>query len=138
MLAIGFDYVLVLPSFFKRLSERDDFVLDLLALLDPVNRPECGTFPIKRHAAERVQFRHERQRNRMVDEIVAADPAAIQGQQVAMEAADDGREVAGVLYGIGVGCGVLLNRIGSVGDGHDLLLGFGSRNKRVSVWMDIG
>jgi hypothetical protein len=45
-----------------------------------------------------------------------------------VKAADDGDEIHGVLNGIGVGSGFLLDGVGTVGDGgsvgHDWLLGF--------------
>ena len=46
-----------------------------------------------------------------------------------MKAADNGDEIAGVLYGVPVRSGLPLDGIGTIGDGgsirHDLLLGLG-------------
>lgn len=78
-------------------SERDDFVLDSLTAFDLVDGPKCGHFPVGRHATERVQLADKGQRNGMVDEIIATDAAAMQGQQVTVEAADNGDEIAGIL-----------------------------------------
>jgi len=40
----------------------------------------------------------------MIDEVVTADSAAMEGEQVSVEAADNGDEVHGVLDAVGVGC----------------------------------
>jgi len=75
----------------------------------------------------------------MIIQVVATDAAAMQGDQVAMEAADNSDEVAGILDGITVGSGLLLDGIGTIGDSgsirHFLLLGMRAlipRGKRVS------
>jgi hypothetical protein len=69
----------------------------------------------------------------MVDEVVTADPAAMQGDQMPVEAADNGHEIAGVLDGVSVGCSFLLDGIGTVSGrdsfGQDWLLGSGFRSK---------
>jgi hypothetical protein len=65
----------------------------------------------------------------MVDEGVTADSAAMEGDQMSVEAGDDGHEVAGILDGVCVRSGFLLDTAGTVGDrssvGHDLVLGLG-------------
>ena len=53
----------------------------------------------------------------MIDEVVTADAAAMEGEQMPVKAADNGDEIHGVLDGVGVGCGFLLDGIGTVGDG---------------------
>ncbi len=115
-------------------SKRHNLVLDCLALLDPINRTERRHFTVQGHSAQTVQFAHEGERDRMVDEIVAADAATMKGEQMAVEAADDGDEIHGVLDGVGVGCCFLLDRIGTVSDGnsvgHDWLLGFSFKERR--------
>ena len=108
-------------------SEWDHFVLDALALHDLVNGTKCGHFPFERHATERVQLAREGQRDGMIDDVIATDPAAMQSQQMTMKAANHGDKIAGVLHGIRIGCGFLLNRVSPVGDGgsirHGLFLG---------------
>lgn len=63
----------------------------------------------------------------MIDEIVAADTAAVQIKQVPVKTADDGDQIARILHGVCVRCGLLLDEIGSVGDGdsfrHGLFVG---------------
>jgi hypothetical protein len=63
----------------------------------------------------------------VVDEVIATDTAAMQGQQMPMKAADNGHEIAGILDGIPIGSGLLLDGIGTIGEGgsicHDLFLG---------------
>ena len=53
----------------------------------------------------------------MVDEVVATDPAAMQGKQMTMETANNGHQIAGILDGITIGSGLLLDGIGTIGDG---------------------
>jgi hypothetical protein len=108
-------------------SKRDDFVLNHFASFNPVNGAERRNLPVERHAARAVQLADEGERDRMVDEVVAADPAAMNGEQMPMEGADNGDEIYSVLDGIGVGCGRLLDGVGTVGNGgsvgNGLLLG---------------
>lgn len=74
----------------------------------------------------------------MIDEIIATDAAAMQSQQVAMKTADDGHQIAGILYGVPIRSCLLLDSFGTVGNCgsilHDLFLGLGlmSIGKRVS------
>lgn len=78
---------------------------------------ECRHLSIEGHPAKHGELADEGQRERMIDEVVAGEAAAMQSQQVAMKAADNGDQVAGVLDGIGVRGGLLMDGIGSVGDG---------------------
>ena len=84
-------------------SKRDDFVLDCLALLNAVNGTESGHLPVERHSTQAVQLADEGQRDRMVDEVIAADAAAMEGEQMPVKAADNGDEIYGILDGVGVG-----------------------------------
>ena len=63
----------------------------------------------------------------MIDEIIATNAAAMQGQQMAVEAADNCGQIAGILNGVCIGSGMFLDGIASIGDGgsirHFLLLG---------------
>lgn len=65
----------------------------------------------------------------MIDDVIATDAAAMQCEQVTMESADNSDRIAGILNGVRIGCGLLLDRIGTIGDGgsirHFLLLGLG-------------
>ena len=65
----------------------------------------------------------------MVDEVVTTDAAAMQGEQVTMKTANNSDEIAGILDGIPIECGLLLDGIGTIGDSgsirHFLLLGSG-------------
>ena len=49
----------------------------------------------------------------MVDQIITTDTTAMESQQVAMKTTDDCGQIAGVLYGIPIGSGLLLNGIGT-------------------------
>ena len=63
----------------------------------------------------------------MIDEIIATNAAAMQGQQMAVEAADNCGQIAGILYCISISSSLLLDGIGSIGNcgsiRHFLLLG---------------
>jgi len=111
------------------MSERNDLVLDHFALLNAINRLESGHLPVETHPAQAVELADEGQSGRVVDEIIAADTAPMQSEQVPVKTADNGDQIAGILHGVGVGCGFLLDRIGTAGDGgcfrHCWLLGIG-------------
>lgn len=51
----------------------------------------------------------------------------MEGEQVTMKTADNGNEIAGILHGVRIGCGLLLERIDTIRDSgsvrHFLLLG---------------
>ncbi len=72
--------------------------------------------PVERHAAQAVQLAQEGERDRMVDEVIPGDAPAMKGEHVTVKTANDGNQIYGVLDGIGVGCGLLLDGIGTVGD----------------------
>src|SRR5580692_7963925 len=77
----------------------------------------------------------------MIDEVVAAHTAPMEGEHVSVKAADNGDEIHGVLHGIGVGCSFLLDGISTVGGGssvgHRLLLGLALRSGKVSKRIDV-
>ena len=87
----------------RHVSKGDDLELSRLTFFDQVDGIQCSHLSFKRHATERIQLAGERQRHGMVDEVVAVDPATMQGQNVAMKAAHHGNEIAGVLHRIGSG-----------------------------------
>ena len=98
-------------------------------MFDLVDGTECSHFPVGRHATERVELAREGQRDGVIDDVVTTDPASMSSRQVTMKAVNHGDEIAGVLHGVRIGCGFLLNRVSPIGDGgsirHDLLLGVG-------------
>jgi hypothetical protein len=57
---------------------------------------------------------------------IATHAAAMQCEEITVEAADNGHQIAGILHDISIGCGLLLDGIGTIGDGgsirHVLLL----------------
>jgi hypothetical protein len=98
-------------------SKRDDLVAHRLALLNVVYGPQCCHFPLIGHAAQAVQLADEGQGDGMVDKVVAKDAAVAEGQQMAVKCPDDGNKVAAVLHRIGIIGGLLLDRIGTIGNG---------------------
>ena len=55
-----------------------------------------------------VTLADEGQRNRVIDEIISTNAAAMQGQQMAVETPDNGDQIAGVLDGGSFRHGLLL------------------------------
>jgi hypothetical protein len=86
-----------------------------LALLDPTNGTKSVKFSVERHSAERIEFAHEGESDRVIDQVIAADPAAMEGQQVAMKCSDDGDDIYAVLHGIRIARRLPLNLVRSVG-----------------------
>jgi hypothetical protein len=98
-------------------SERDHFVLSGCTCRDSVDGSERRHFPIEIHAAERIQLADERQGHWVIDQIVPANAASMKFDQMTVKTAHNGNEIHRILNGIGVGCGLLLDGIGSCGDG---------------------
>jgi hypothetical protein len=114
-------------------SQWDHLVLDRSTSFEPVNGAESRHLPVERHSTQAVQLAREGERDWMVDEVVTADAAAMQGEQMSVKTSDNGNEITSVLDGAGVGCGLLLDGVGTVGGGgsvgHDWLLGFGFKER---------
>lgn len=120
---------------FKRVSQRGITSYSIAPpLSDLVDGSQCGQLTVGRHATERVQLADKAQGNRVVDEVIATDTAAMQGQQVTVKAADNGHQIAGILYGIPCRSGPHLDGISTIGDSisirHGLLLGLGVSNSK--------
>jgi hypothetical protein len=74
-------------------SKRDALVLDHFTLLNAINRIETGHLPVETHPAQAFQLADEGERDWMVDEIITADPGAMESEQVPVEAADNGDQI---------------------------------------------
>lgn len=59
----------------------------------------------------------------MVDEVVTTDAVAMQCEQMTVETADNGYQIAGILHGGTIRSGLLLDGIGTIGDGGSIRYG---------------
>jgi O-acetylhomoserine/O-acetylserine sulfhydrylase-like pyridoxal-dependent enzyme len=71
-------------------SEWDHLVLDRLSSFEPIDGAESGHLRVERHSAQAVQLAHESERDRMVDEVVAAGTALLMGRRTPLKAAVNG------------------------------------------------
>lgn len=106
--------------------QRDHLILHRLPLLDPVDGAQRRHFSVGRHAAKAHELAEESQSEGVVDEVVAEDAASMKCQEVAVKCPYDGDDIAGILDGAGIAGGLLLDGIGSAGNG-------GSRRGHISL-----
>lgn len=100
-----------------RVSDGNDLVLGRLTSSNLVNGSQSSEFPARRHATQGIQLARECQGNGMIDEVVAKDARTMKGEQMPMEAADDGHEIHRILHGNSIRRSVALNVVGTGGGG---------------------